>query len=330
MKTALGGRRDARSGASATPIVVCGGATHTDTRWSPRHARCTKASGTADPEGLRTRDAPMGAEGPNERILRTGPLFQPFRLGQERTPWCSVVRCPRTGGTRLGESFWTWPRRCVTSRTGPRPPRVSPALADLVNLAVERVHPARWASLTVLRGKSFRTEATSDDRATKADILQYDMGFGPCVDAVRDDSVYVSGDVGSDERWLEWGVRVHDELGVRSVLSQRLRLSSDAGVIAGLNIYSETTDAFDERARATGLVFATHGGLLMNTILANDRVRNLRRALESNRQIGVAMGVLMHQHRLTQAQAFDVLRARARTPTASSPTSRSRSSTPAP
>ena len=91
--------------------------------------------------------------------------------------------------------------------------------------------------------------------------------------------------------------------------SQRLRLSSDAGVIAGLNIYSETADAFDERARATGLVLATHGGLLMNTILANDRVRNLRRALESNRQIGVAIGVLMHEHRLTQAQAFDVLRA---------------------
>jgi len=185
----------------------------------------------------------------------------------------------------------------------------SPALDDLVELAVERVHPARWASLTVLRGTSFRTEATSDDRATKADILQYDMGFGPCVDAVRDDSVYVSGDVASDERWPEWGVRVRDELGVRSVLSQRLRLGRDAGVIAGLNIYSETADAFDERARATGLVLATHGGLLMNTILANDRVRNLQRALASNRQIGVAIGVLMHEHRLTQAQAFDVLRA---------------------
>ena len=184
-----------------------------------------------------------------------------------------------------------------------------PALVDLVHLAVERVPRARWASLTVLRGKRFQTDATTDDRATKADLLQYDMGFGPCVNAVLDDSVYVSGDVAQDERWPAWGARVHDELGVRSVLSQRLRLRSDAGVIAGLNIYSDTTDAFDERARATGLVLATHGGLLMNTMLANDRVRNLQRALESNRQIGVAMGVLMHQHRLTLAQAFDVLRA---------------------
>jgi hypothetical protein len=184
-----------------------------------------------------------------------------------------------------------------------------PALVDLVNLAVERVPRARWASLTALRGQRFQTDATTDDRATRADILQYDMGFGPCVDAVLADSVHVSGDVVTDERWPEWGARVHDELGVRSVLSQRLRLSSDAGVIASLNIYSDAPDAFDERARATGLVLATHGGLLLNTMLAHDRVRNLQRALESNRQIGAAMGVLMNRHGLTLAQAFDVLRA---------------------
>ncbi len=183
-----------------------------------------------------------------------------------------------------------------------------PALNDLVNLAVERVPSAQWASLTVLRAKKFRTEATTNPGATKADILQYEMGFGPCVDAVLEDSVYVSGDVASDDRWLQWGARVHSELGVRSVLSQRLRLSSEASVIAGLNMYSHAADAFGEHARAMGLVLATHGGLLMNTMLANDRARNLQRALESNREIGVAIGVLMHQHRLSRAQAFDVLR----------------------
>ena len=184
-----------------------------------------------------------------------------------------------------------------------------PALEDLVHLAVEWVPSARWASLTVLRAKRFSTEATTDHGATMADMLQYEMGFGPCVDAVLEDSVYVSGDVATDERWLEWGARVHRELGVRSVLSQRLRLSGDAGVIAGLNIYSHNADAFDEHTRAIGLVLATHGGLLMNTMLANDRARHLKRALESNREIGVAIGVLMQAHRLSQAQAFDVLRA---------------------
>jgi AmiR/NasT family two-component response regulator len=32
------------------------------------------------------------------------------------------------------------------------------------------------------------------------------------------------------------------------------------------------------------------------------------RALESNREIGVAMGILMQRHQLTREQAFDVLR----------------------
>lgn len=184
-----------------------------------------------------------------------------------------------------------------------------PALVDLVHLAVGQIDTARWASLTVLRGRTFRTEASTDPAATRADALQFDMGFGPCVDALLDDSVYVSGDVAGDQRWLAWGQRVHCELAVRSVLAQRLRLGGDGSVVAALNIYSDAVDAFDERARATGLVLATHGGLLMNTMLANDRVRNLLRALETNREIGVAMGVLMNQHALTQAQAFDVLRA---------------------
>ncbi len=184
-----------------------------------------------------------------------------------------------------------------------------PALEDLVTLAVQRVPSAQWASLTVLRATSFHTEATTHEGACKADLLQYQLGFGPCVDAALDDSVYVSGDVARDDRWLEWGVRVHGELGVRSVLSQRLRLSGGATTIAALNIYSGAVDAFDEHARAIGLVLATHGGLVMNTMLANDRARNMEQALQSNREIGVAIGVLMHQHRLSRDQAFDVLRA---------------------
>jgi DNA-binding response OmpR family regulator len=42
---------------------------------------------------------------------------------------------------------------------------------------------------------------------------------------------------------------------------------------------------------------------------AEDEVGNLRHALGSNRQIGVAMGVLMARESLTEAQAFDRLRA---------------------
>lgn len=184
-----------------------------------------------------------------------------------------------------------------------------PALRDLVHLAVERIGPADSASITMFRGGKFATEAATDDVATRADTLQYEIGFGPCVDAVLDDSVYVSGDVAKDERWLEWGRRVHLDVGVRSVLSQRLQLGPESSVIAGLNIYSSAAEAFGNTARAMGLVLATHGGLVVTTMLATDRARQLMSALKSNREIGMAMGVLMHEYRLTRTQAFDVLRA---------------------
>jgi DNA-binding response OmpR family regulator len=41
---------------------------------------------------------------------------------------------------------------------------------------------------------------------------------------------------------------------------------------------------------------------------AEEKAANLERALASNRQIGAAMGILMARHRLTDDQAFDMLR----------------------
>jgi hypothetical protein len=41
---------------------------------------------------------------------------------------------------------------------------------------------------------------------------------------------------------------------------------------------------------------------------AETRIANLERALQSNRRIGMALGVLMARYRLTEQQAFDLLR----------------------
>ena len=56
-------------------------------------------------------------------------------------------------------------------------------------------------------------------------------------------------------------------------------------------------DATEERATAQSDLAA-----------ATARTEHLERALVSNRQIGIAMGILMERHRLTQEQAFDRLR----------------------
>jgi ANTAR domain/GAF domain len=181
-------------------------------------------------------------------------------------------------------------------------------LEQLVTVAVETVSGARWASVTVLRSDHFSTAASTSHQAERADALQYEIGSGPCVDAVRQDSAYVTGDVSAEPRWSTWGPRANTEVGVNSVLSQRLHLHEHTGVVAGLNIYSDAKDAFDRAAMGVALVLATYGAVALSEQLATNRATNLMKALQSNREIGVAMGILMHQHRFTRQEAFDVLK----------------------
>lgn len=187
--------------------------------------------------------------------------------------------------------------------SGPQTP-----LQRLVSVAVERVPGTRWASVSVLRAGRFTTPAATDDAAVRADALQYEIGSGPCVDAALDDSVYVTGDVTSGRRWRTWAARVSTEVGVQSVFAQRLHLLDDSNLVASLNIYSDQRAAFDDDAVGLGLVLATHAALILRETTARGRANSLTRALESNREIGVAMGILMHRHRLTRDQAFDLLR----------------------
>jgi hypothetical protein len=62
------------------------------------------------------------------------------------------------------------------------------------------------------------------------------------------------------------------------------------------------------RAQQVGSLLATHAALAIAESVSLDRARNLERALESNREIAVAIGVLMTTHRITRADAFNLLR----------------------
>lgn len=183
-----------------------------------------------------------------------------------------------------------------------------PALEQLVRVAVARLPKAWCASLTVRRGGRVTTEAATDEVAVRADHLQDRLGCGPGADDSFTDAVYVCDDVAAEERWGRWGPQAQAELGVASVLWQRLTLPDDPGTVAALTIFSDVRHAFDKRAVGMGLVLASHGSLLVSAKLARGRAINLMQALESNREIGVAMGILMQRHRITREQAFDVLR----------------------
>ena len=212
------------------------------------------------------------------------------------------------GRTQPGPEALAEAMRSLTQRAADDP-RLSP-LEVLVRSTVDQVPGATSASITVRLGDRYRTAASTSDTATRADLLQYDLGSGPAVEAVGlEDRLHSSNDVTLDPRWQVWGGRAHAETGVTSALAFRLMLLDDSGAVAGLNLYSEVRDAFDDRSVSIGLVLATHGSMFVTAMLARDRAGNLMRALESNREVGVAMGILMQRHSLTREQAFDLLRA---------------------
>ena len=188
--------------------------------------------------------------------------------------------------------------------------RLAPVLEAMPAAAIESIGNAEFASVTLLQRGSFRSVAPTDERARKCDELQYELGSGPCVDAVLEDAVYCPEDLEHDDRWPTYGRRVADEFGVRSMMSFRLG-SLETGVesgIAGLNLYARQPGAFDEAARWTGLLLATHATALVTAAVNAERADHLQVALETNREIGAAIGILMATRNLSRDAAFTVLR----------------------
>ena len=180
-------------------------------------------------------------------------------------------------------------------------------LNSITSNSLRAVRGAEHAAITRGRPGAFKTVAETSDVPLKVDTIQYELGYGPCIDAIIDNTTYHSPDLAEEQRWPDFGWRAVEDVGVRSMLSYRMFLEDD-DLIAGLNLYSSKTDAFDKNAVTTGLLLATHGALALSALRRGDTAAHLARALESNREIGVAMGVLMSQHKITREQAFNLLR----------------------
>ena len=63
-----------------------------------------------------------------------------------------------------------------------------------------------------------------------------------------------------------------------------------------------------QNSEAIAQLLATHGALAVGKAAAQAKVRNLNRALQTSREIGMAMGIIMALHKVTREQAFDLLR----------------------
>ncbi|MFL6163734.1 MAG: ANTAR domain-containing protein [Jatrophihabitantaceae bacterium] len=178
------------------------------------------------------------------------------------------------------------------------------ALRRLVQLAVKHIPSCVWASITVLKGKQGRSIAYTDDIAAQADQLQYECGEGPCLQAAADNNDYLLFDVERETRWPSYTAAVLERTPVRSVLSMQL----PAEEAAALNLFADQAAAFGEDDLTMATVFAAHASTLVALYETEHDNENLHTALDSSRRIGAAIGVLMAIHKVTEDQAFDLLR----------------------
>jgi len=109
----------------------------------------------------------------------------------------------------------------------------------------------------------------------------------------------------TDPRWRPFARATRKQTPVRGVLSCRLSVA-DEQPIASLNLYATRNNAFAPDIIRAVRQHGPHAGEPPRP--QPDNARTLAEAIDSNRLIGAAIGILMGRHRLTQDQAFSLLR----------------------
>ena len=181
-------------------------------------------------------------------------------------------------------------------------------LQRLVTIARDALPGADEVSTTLVRGDRGWTAAYTGQLALDADEMQYERGYGPCMDAGRTGTTLLIDDAREETRWPDYTAHVV-ERGVLSSLSVPLPMQTD--VIGALNCYSRSPSAFPPEANEIAQELAGHVAVAVaNAVAYTDATtlaRQMRAALDTRAVIDQAMGVIMARNRCDADAAFATL-----------------------
>jgi GAF domain-containing protein len=158
-----------------------------------------------------------------------------------------------------------------------------------------------------------RNAAVSDDRLAHLETLQSEHGEGPCISAFDDKELVCAEDLGTEKRWPSFCPAAL-EVGVRAVLASPIPFNQSAiGVVA---VLSEDTRPWTPEAELALMAFTDLAALMIASVLHGQHqsglVSQLQGALDSRAVIEQAKGILVAREQLTMRQAYERLRAQAR------------------
>ncbi|CCH29510.1 GAF and ANTAR domain-containing protein [Actinosynnema sp. NPDC047251] len=191
---------------------------------------------------------------------------------------------------------------------------VDAAIGSITSLAADVVAGAVGAGLTLVGPDERRvTAAATDPVVERADALQYELGQGPCLEAVARRDVVRVDDIIRDDRWPSWS-RAVTGLHLRSSLSAPML--SGSGLLGAIKVYASEPAVLDERDEHRLTVFAGQAAILLANVRTAEDARqvsdDLKRALRERDVVTLAKGVLIARSGVGEQDAFVELASRAR------------------
>ncbi|ROS73318.1 GAF and ANTAR domain-containing protein [Cellulomonas sp. PhB143] len=182
-------------------------------------------------------------------------------------------------------------------------PTLQDTLDRTVELAVEMIEGCDAAGISMVeRAGKIDTPAASDQLARRGDELQYELGEGPCLDAIRESEMISTPDLADDPRWRTWGERAVSELGVGSMLCLQLYTSDTTH--GALNLYSRERDGLRADVHPVASTLAALAAAAYENARTTDQLRS---AIHTRTIIGQAQGIVMERFNVSASQAFSIL-----------------------
>jgi putative methionine-R-sulfoxide reductase with GAF domain len=180
---------------------------------------------------------------------------------------------------------------------------LQPTLDAILSAAARAVPGSAYAGLMVLEQGRLVPKATTGEPPRRLDIVQRELGDGPCVAAAAGQVLVSVPDMDCEVRWPQFAAAAC-RLNVQSMLCMPLAVGGQR--MGALSLYGAQRRAFGEASERLARLCALLCSRALGDALRSDQ---LRRALAGRDLIGQAKGILMERHRLTADQAFDRLSA---------------------
>ena len=185
---------------------------------------------------------------------------------------------------------------------------IQSVLQRVVDLVKQEMPAGAEASMTLLRNEQATTAAFTGELALALDEMQYERGYGPCLEAALSGQVIEITDGRAEGRWPHYMATF---LKAGAVSSLAVPIPAAQLAAAALNVYAPVADAFTDADRQVVGEFAAYAGAaLINMDALQDALdlaENLQKAMEFRSVIEQAKGILIERHKLTADQAFRLL-----------------------